>query len=334
MAKVQKKHIQLAEDFYTKTYQGRILVEGKVAGPKTIAKLKELMAAAKAAGGKMSAAAQKYFKERGITLKPKAGEAKAPEKKPEAKAPETKKEEKRAATSAVSKTDEQKLRDTLDELKRAGAENVPSYTKETSKEKLADSVQAVIDGLLKAHPKAAAAQDKLDPEAMERANQECIGVFPDMKSPSCLSCSYKPECARQFVGNVKNQFAKFKVEAKEESGTKELTGDKETLNKVAKAVKQEKKEEPKKNGKSKLDTSWTLAVNDLSKPEDAGIAKGKSDEEKAQYAMVSDILVKVPDTVGDLRKIVDSHFEGIDDGVFAQIVKSLESEQIVMVERP
>lgn len=274
------------EELYTKHYAKLKLADKRVLA------LKDVITAALKAEGKPHAAVKKWALRKGVDL---TGVTDYEEKtaKPVVE-----------GGTVPSKLDRKSLKATLFVLRDAGIK--VKYDKEESSEQLAARLNNALQAV--PSPEMLEKLEKIDPTKLKVLNGDgaCLGLFVDLKQPECQVCEDRDACIRQYLKNLDGNLKMFKdamIDSETESVAKTVTEE------TAEAMKKQKSTAPVK--RMKYDKEMAIYIMDVANP----INKKK---ESDAYDMVQEVLDKVPSTLGELRKLVNSHFQYDSDRDFME----------------
>lgn len=141
--------------------------------------------------------------------------------------------------------------------------------------------------------------ESIDPVKLTTVlKRDCIGIFVDFSDISCIRCADAKQCVRQFVDNLRDGMSAVK----------------------GAAAADEAEVEPKPSSQSKLtpvtryDPKRAMWVRDVKNP------NPKTDD---YYDMIQRVLDTQPETLGQLRTIVEQEFDLDGDGDFMKFVTAL-----------
>lgn len=139
--------------------------------------------------------------------------------------------------------------------------------------------------------------DSISPDKLVTVmKQSCLGVFVDLSDVSCVRCKDNQACVTAFLKNVKGEFADFdKVVA--ETKVEEKKPVKETVTPVSRY-------EPKR----------AVFVRDVKNPNPKG---------DPYHDAIQRVLDDQPETLAELRAIIEEDFDIDSDGDFMKFVTAL-----------
>lgn len=217
--------------------------------------------------------------------------AKKPKAKPAKKAapPPAPKQEKEVETM-----DRPALKVIVSQLQEMGSD-IKVFKSDTD-----EALQKKVNEALKALPPPSVMQklESIVPEKLITVlKKDCIGIFIDLSDISCVRCKDVGTCARQFLSNVKGEF-----------------GD------IAKALPEAKTEEKPKAEKTKIKAVTRYEEGRLVFVRDV---KNPNPEGDPYHDTLQAVLDEQPETLGELRAIVERDFDIESDGDFMKFVTSM-----------
>lgn len=254
-------------------------------------------------------------------------------KKGEKKKERPKKEEKREQIVMSAPVFEPQQLE-IPELRAALTELGLAYSKKDDETKLRLKLNKALAGAAK--PEALSKLALIDPGKLKTAGlvQDCIGLYIDMTTPACVACPTKVDCLKQYVTNLGSDFSMF-AKAMDLS----QSDDQETSDRPKKKKKKDSEAQtatPKKKKKRKLvyDANLTIGVSGKDAEAFSHLYSDMEDEDDA--AAVSSLLQRIlsdsyPETLGELKEIVDEFFEGQTVKDFVAFALTLAQEKVIVL---
>lgn len=311
MARIRTTHADFVQELYEAVFKPKKLAPAYVRQLKVVLlkeskKTKQNTTEVKKAGnawlkekglGKKAPAKSTTTKTASAKKKPTA---KRTTKKKAAKKPATKKKSSRAKAAVVDvptdregkvKIDVRKL--SMKELrgtaKDLGVKVTKGMTEDALREAVADAMVGMTDDAMEVVN--SVNYEKLD---------ECIGLFIDLTSATCISCSLQSDCRRKFAEHQANGFAAF-AKVRLDIKTDE-TADAVEAEDLPPKDKPKATKKPKKKKDAKFIAKRKINVYEIDI---------EDDDDAAEF--LRDLLDTVPQTMGELRDLVVKHYEP-DDG--------------------
>lgn len=125
--------------------------------------------------------------------------------------------------------------------------------------------------------------------------RDCLGIFIDLSDISCVRCKDNVTCAREFLKNLKGGLADV---------TKALPD----------AVVEKEPEKAKLSPATRYEAKRLVFIRDVPNPNPVG---------DPMHDMLQAVLDESPDTMGELREIVERDFEIESDADFMKFVTSM-----------
>lgn len=139
--------------------------------------------------------------------------------------------------------------------------------------------------------------EAIDPDKLVNGLKlDCLGIFIDLTDPSCVHCPDAKSCAAKFIENVRGGFARVKGAA---------------------SSKPEAKDEapkPSVTPVTRYEASRLVFVRDVKNPNPEG---------DDLHDTIKRVLKDQPETLGELRMIVEDDFDLDGDGDFMKFVTAL-----------
>lgn len=220
----------------------------------------------------------------------KAKKKKTAKQKPKSKPAPKKASKKKTSAEPEEVMDRKALKVIAAQLKEMGADLkvLKSDTDELLQKKVNEALQALPP------PDVVKKLETISPEKLVTIlKKDCLGVFIDLKDVSCVKCKDNEECAQKFIQNVRGGMP----------GLEKALPDKEPDKK------------PEKKGKlvpvTKYNPDRLMFVRDVKNP------NPKGDD---YHDTIQAILDKQPETLGEMRAIVEEDFEIENDAEFMTFV--------------